>query len=123
MTQEEIESLEYEREGLSFLIGALNEYNTVVTQSEYNRIEPRAQKRREQIDKILDQHKIGKNVKKRKTSAQVKALKAYNFAVQQEDRYLGSVFVTPKGQAEHEAKREVAYQACLALGMTHEHGL
>jgi hypothetical protein len=60
---------------------------------------------------------------KRKTPAQAKALKAYEFAERQEDRYLGSVFVTPAGQREVEAKTKAAYEACIALGMTHEHGL
>jgi len=59
----------------------------------------------------------------RKTPAQAKAFKAYRFAVQQEDRYLGSVFVTPKGQADVEAKTRAAYEACKALGMGVEHGL
>ena len=59
----------------------------------------------------------------RKTPAQNKALKAYNNALRQEDRYLGSVFVTPQGQRDIEAKTAAAYQACKALGMTHEHGL
>ena len=59
----------------------------------------------------------------RKTPAQSKAPKAYNFALSQEDRYLGSVFVTAKGQAEYEAKTKAAYAACVALGMGPEHGL
>ncbi len=57
------------------------------------------------------------------TKEQRQALKDYNFALAQEDRYLGSVFVTPIGQRDYEAKTEAAYQRCLALGMTHEHGL
>lgn len=61
--------------------------------------------------------------RKRNTPAQVKALKAYNFALAQEDRYLGSVFVTPSGQREYEAKTAAAYQACKDLGMNHENGL
>lgn len=61
--------------------------------------------------------------KPRLTKAQSTALKAYNFALAQEDRYLGSVFVTPQGQREVEAKTAAAYQACKSLGMTHEHGL
>lgn len=60
---------------------------------------------------------------KRKTPAQNKAFKAYQFAVQQEDRYLGSVFVTPSGQRAVEAKTRAAYEECKRLGMTHEHGL
>ena len=59
----------------------------------------------------------------RKTPAQKKALDAYNFALRQEDRYLGSVFVTVQGQRDIEAKTKVAYDACKRLWMTHEHGL
>ena len=59
----------------------------------------------------------------RSTKEQKKALKGYNFALQQEDRYLGSVFVTASGQRQQEAKTKLAYDACLLLGMTHEHGL
>lgn len=63
-------------------------------------------------------------VAKRRTSpAQNKALKAYNFALAQEDRYLGSVFVTPMGQRDAEAKTKAAYDACKRLGMTHANGL
>ena len=62
-------------------------------------------------------------MKKRLTRDQSKALKAYNFALQQEDRYLGSVFVTAHGQRLQEAKTKVAYEACVRLGMTYEHGL
>ena len=54
---------------------------------------------------------------------QKKALAAYNFALREEDRYLGSVFVTPMGQRDKEQKTQAAYQACINLGMTHEHGL
>ena len=59
----------------------------------------------------------------RKTPAQNKAFKAYQFAERQEDRYLGSVFVNAHGQRLAEAKTKAAYEACKALGMTHEHGL
>jgi hypothetical protein len=59
----------------------------------------------------------------RKTKSQSAALKAYEYALRQEDRYLGSVFVTTQGQRDIEAKTIVAYDACIALGMTHEHGL
>jgi len=62
-------------------------------------------------------------IKQHKTPAQKKALDAYNFALRQEDRYLGSVFVTPSGQRQIEAKTQVAYNECKRLGMTHEHGL
>ena len=60
---------------------------------------------------------------KRNTPQQNKALDAYEFALRQEDRYFGSVFVTPSGARAQEAKTRAAYQACLALGMTHENGL
>jgi hypothetical protein len=59
----------------------------------------------------------------RKTPDQAKALKAYNEALRQEDRYLGSVFANAHGQRLIEAKTKAAYEACKALGMTHEHGL
>ena len=59
----------------------------------------------------------------RLTKAQREALKAYRFAERQEDRYLGSVFVTPIGQREYEAKTQAAYEACKRLGMGIEHGL
>jgi hypothetical protein len=61
--------------------------------------------------------------KKKLTREQKKALDAYNFALRQEDRYLGSVFVTPIGQRGYEAKTAAAYQRCKDLGMTYEHGL
>jgi hypothetical protein len=59
----------------------------------------------------------------RKTAAQKAALAKYEYALRQEDRYLGSVFVTPQGQRDVEARTQAAYAACKALGMTHEHGL
>lgn len=62
-------------------------------------------------------------IKIKLTPAQKKALAAYNFALQQEDRYMGSVFVNAEGQRRQEAKTKIAYDACKALGMTHEHGL
>lgn len=62
-------------------------------------------------------------MKKRLTKDQKAALAAYEFALRQEDRYLGSVFVTPMGQREVEAKTAAAYARCKALGMTYEHGL
>jgi len=61
--------------------------------------------------------------KKRLTKDQKQALDAYNYALRQEDRYLGSVFVTPSGQRDVEAKTKVAYERCKSLGMTYEHGL
>ena len=62
-------------------------------------------------------------MKPKLTKEQRAALKDYNYALQQEDRYLGSVFVTPSGQRNVEAKTRAAYERCKALGMTWEHGL
>lgn len=62
-------------------------------------------------------------MKPKLTKEQRAALKDYNYALQQEDRYLGSVFVTPSGQRNIEAKTRAAYERCKALGMTWEHGL
>lgn len=59
----------------------------------------------------------------RKTPAQKKALDAYNNALRQEDRYLGSVFANAHGQRLIEEKTKILYEYCLSLGMTHEHGL
>ena len=59
----------------------------------------------------------------RRTPAQVKAFKAYQFAERQMDRYMGSVFVTASGQRAEEAKVASAYAACKRLGMGVEHGL
>ncbi len=47
----------------------------------------------------------------------------YEFAVSQEDRYLGSVFVTPMGQRNYERKTREAFEACKRLGMGIGHGL
>ena len=60
---------------------------------------------------------------KRLTKDQKSALKAYNFAVSQEDRYMGSVFVNAHGQRLAEAKTKTAYDACKRLGMDYSHGL
>jgi len=59
----------------------------------------------------------------RRTPAQLKALKAYEFAERQFDRYMGSVFVNAYGQREHEARVSAAYAECKRLGMGVEHGL
>jgi len=64
-----------------------------------------------------------KTTKIKVTPEQKKALADYNYAVQQEDRYSGSVFVIPYKQREMEAKVQTAYEKCKSLGMTHEHGL
>lgn len=57
------------------------------------------------------------------TREQKKALEAYEYCLRQEDRYFGSVFVNAEGTRQIEAKTKAAYERCLALGMTHEHGL
>lgn len=59
----------------------------------------------------------------RLTPEQKKALKDYNFALSQEDRYLGSVFVTPTGQRRVEEKTKEAYDRAKRLGMDWRHGL
>ena len=63
------------------------------------------------------------NMKARLTREQRKALDRYNFMLREEDRYLGSVFVTAVGQRQQEARTKVAYDECKRLGLTHEHGL
>lgn len=57
------------------------------------------------------------------TKDQKQALKEYNFCISQEDRYLGSVFVTPIGQRAYEEKTKIAYERCKSLGMDWQHGL
>ena len=59
----------------------------------------------------------------RLTKDQKKALEAYRFAERQEDRYMGSVFVTTVGQRQYEEKTKAAYENCKRLGMDHRHGL
>ena len=61
--------------------------------------------------------------KKRLTPEQKKALSDYKFAESEEDRYLGSVFVNPRGQREKEEKRRAAYEKCKQLGLGCEDGL
>ena len=57
-------------------------------------------------------------MKPKLTKEQRAALKDYNYALQQEDRYLGSVFVTSSGQRNIEAKTRAAFERCMALGMS-----
>ena len=57
------------------------------------------------------------------TKEQKDALSEYVYAVQQEDRYLGSVFVNPVGQRDIEAKTAAAYKRCKDIGMDYRHGL
>lgn len=59
----------------------------------------------------------------RRTPAQKAAFEAYQRAERQEDRYMGSVFVTEQGQRDHAAKTRAAYDACKRLGMGVEHGM
>jgi hypothetical protein len=73
------------------------------------------------LSKDLKEPVFGAKVKLSK--AQRVALAAYNFRLAQEDRYLGSVFVTPMGQRKVEAETSAAYAACKSLGMGPEHGL
>ena len=61
--------------------------------------------------------------KVRLTKAQREALKAYNIALSQEDRYRGSVFVTPAGQRQVESRTAAAHDACKRLNMDWQHGL
>lgn len=61
--------------------------------------------------------------KVRLTPAQSKAWKAYRFAEQQFDRYMGSVFANASGQRQHEEKVRLAYEACKRLGMGIDHGM
>ena len=59
----------------------------------------------------------------RLSKLQKEALRKYELAERQEDRYLGSVFVTPIGKRDHEAQTRSAYEECKRLGMGVEHGL
>lgn len=60
---------------------------------------------------------------KRRTKEQKAAYEHYCFCERQEDRYMGSVFVTPAGAAAASARTTAAYQTCKLLGMGVEHGL
>ena len=55
--------------------------------------------------------------KGRMTKEQKKAWDAYDFAVKQEDRYMGSVFVNPIGQRQHEEKVSSAYARLKRTGL------
>jgi hypothetical protein len=61
--------------------------------------------------------------KVRLTPDQKKAKEAYEFALRQEDRYLGSVFANAHGQKQYEAKTKAAYERCVRLGMGTKHGM
>ncbi len=58
-------------------------------------------------------------MKKRLTPEQRKAVDAYEFALREEDRYLGSVFANHLGQADKEAKTKEAYEKAKLLGVGH----
>jgi len=74
-------------------------------------------------NKLIAGSTQGKVKKARLTPEQKKALKAYNGALREEDRYLGSVFANKAGQERVEAATKAAYEKCKALGMGVEHGL
>jgi len=57
------------------------------------------------------------------TKKQREALNKYKYAEQQEDRYLGSVFVTPGGRREYSNRVKLAYDECKKLGLNHENWL
>jgi hypothetical protein len=59
------------------------------------------------------------NMETKLTKEQKAAVKAYEFALQQEDRYLGSVFVTTVGQRAIEEKTKQAYENAKRLGVSH----
>lgn len=46
---------------------------------------------------------------KRRSREEIKAEAALRFALAQEERYMGSVFVTAHGQRQHEEKVKAAY--------------
>lgn len=66
---------------------------------------------------------MGVKTKSRLTKEQKKALEGYKYAERQEDRYLGSVSANAHGQLKVEQATKEAYNACVKLGMTNEHGL
>jgi hypothetical protein len=58
-------------------------------------------------------------MKTKLTLEQKKAVKAYEEALRQEDRYLGSVFANAHGQKLIEQKTAQAYERAKALGVGH----
>lgn len=54
---------------------------------------------------------------KRYTKEQKAAIQSYTRCLAAEERYLGSVFVTPAGQADRESQTRAAYEACVAAGV------
>jgi hypothetical protein len=57
------------------------------------------------------------------TAEQKRALQAYDFALREEDRFMGSVFVNAFSQRQQEAKTREAYERCKDLGMVYEYVL
>lgn len=55
---------------------------------------------------------------KRQTKEQTKAEKALRFAISEEDRYMGSVFVNPMGARKHEERVRTAYAEYRRVGGT-----
>ena len=45
----------------------------------------------------------------RRTKQEITAEKELRFALSEEDRYMGSVFVSPMGQRKHEERVKLAY--------------
>ena len=58
-------------------------------------------------------------MKAKLTKEQKAAVERYEFCLRQEDRYLGSVFVTPVGQRAAEQKTREAYEAAVRLNVGH----
>lgn len=63
------------------------------------------------------------NTKPKLTRDQKRALERYNFCLREEDRLGGSVFANAHNTRLQEEKTRKAYEECLRLGMTYEHGL
>ena len=55
---------------------------------------------------------------KRRTKMEIKYEKELKMAISEEDRYMGSVFVTPIGQRRHEEKVAQAYANYRRVGGT-----
>lgn len=65
---------------------------------------------------IIINNKEGKMV--RRTKEQIKAERELRFALSEEERYMGSVFVTPMGQRKHEERVKLAYANYRKVGGT-----
>lgn len=71
----------------------------------------------EACEAIKDQARKAGKARARLTKDQKKAIANYDACLRQEDRYLGSVFVTPQGQRDVEAKTHAAYEEAKRLGV------